>query len=93
MANVFNGDRWVIDTPGAGMIYSQDVFVKSVRWVAPTATKGVTTVVIQGPDSVVRWKSVADDTVANDGQSIENWWWKGFKVPTLDAGILIVDMK
>lgn len=93
MANVFNGERWVIDTPSANMVFSQHAFIKSVRWVAAGCTKGVSTVEIEDAAGVTRWRSIADDTVCDHAQGIENWWYGGFKVPTLDQGIVIVDMK
>ena len=93
MANAFYGDRWVIDT--AGLITSQSIFVKHVRWTgdAVVGPSGAAEAKITDNAGQTRWdKRAMAATVAYDDQ-IENWWYEGFTVSTLDGGTLIIDLK
>ena len=90
MANSFSPEGvWRIDTAGAGMIDTQKLYVKAIRWVAPAAVAG-NTVVVQNAASAVLWESVASGANYTEEAIVEEWWESGFKVPTLAAGVLYV---
>ena len=95
MANAFYGDRWVIDTPSATPVTLQSVFVKHVRWQGQnlTGVGGAPEAKITDNGAKTRWHKYALGVIAAFDDQIENWWYDGFTVPTLDGGELIIDLK
>lgn len=91
MANVFYGDRWVIDTPSANPITLQSIFVKSVRWTGVGAVNGEAK--ITDNSNQQHWHKYAPTADFAIESGIENWWFEGFTVPVLTAGELTIDLK
>lgn len=77
-----------ITSPGAGMVRTETLFVKKVRWVG--ATTGGHAVEIQDSASNTLWASTAAGANYVESDWIEEPWESGFKVPTLDSGTLYV---
>jgi len=87
MVNAFNkkGQVWVIDTSGSSMIVTEDIHVRSIRWIDAGASAG-DTVIIQDEDSTVLWESVAAGANYVEESLVNTVWRKGFKVTTLASG-------
>jgi hypothetical protein len=80
----------IVDTPGAGLVFSDKIRVVAVKWVAPDAVPG-DLAIIKDAKGIERWKSVAPGANFDTGpQRLEDWWISGFSVPTLDHGKLYV---
>jgi hypothetical protein len=95
MANTFDGQRWRIDTPGSGMLASGYLYVKSIKWVGNgvVGSGGAPHAVIQDSLGNTIWESYAAAANFDITQSWENHWFNGFKVTTLDGGVLQLDYK
>lgn len=91
MANVFYGDRWVIDTPSATPITLQSIFVKSIRWTGKGVINGEAKVTDN--TNQTRWHKYAPTADFALDSGIENWYYEGFTVPVLTGGELIIDLK
>ena len=103
MANYFNKatNTWVIDTAsndpvkgaGANETGLTPIKVKLIRWVGGANT-GDQVVVTNGDDITQQiWAAKADGPNYTDEILIEDWWDKGFAVPTLDSGTVFVDLR
>lgn len=88
MPNILTGNPHVIDTPGAAMIFVDQLRVKSVRWVGGTSAGHVAE--IQDENSNVLWRSVANAANEDKQSLIENLFWKGYKVTILQSGKLYI---
>ena len=91
MANDTTGNPWTLDT--AGVITTNPVYVKSIRWTPTTAGDDI---LIQdnGGSNVWKLKSLAADS----NQAIENMieidgMVNGFNLVTLDNGTVYVHIK
>lgn len=90
MANVLTGNVWVIDTPGAGLLFTGWIKVAQVYWNNPTAAA---TFVIQD----VETRTLLAATFASTGQqpvwAYDNTWWHGLRVTTLSSGTLEITVE
>jgi hypothetical protein len=95
MANLFAGDRFVIDTAGTTLLRatlapgtSMNLRIGGLHWV------GATTIghgcVIQDSDSVALWSAVAKQANDDVVWDVPLVWQKDFKVTTLASGLLYV---
>jgi hypothetical protein len=91
MANDLNNDPLIIDTPGAGVLITQPIRVKGIRWVG--ATTAGHQAVIQDQDGKLKWKSIAAgaNNIESDFAEREKLW-NGLKVPTLQSGELHIEL-
>lgn len=87
MANIFKNPI-VIDTPGGGAIYSQEIKVQAFRWVSPTAVAG-NQCIVQDKNGISIWESVASGANYEDVDHIEFSFF-GLIVPTLSSGKLYI---
>ena len=71
------------------MIYNNPLIVKSIRWDAESAVAG-NNAVVQDSNGKVLWSSTASGANYTEEAILETMWSNGFKVPTLDAGILYI---
>lgn len=90
MANVIGSLIHKIDTPGAGLIFPDSIRFKSVRWVGGTVAGHIAE--IQDSNSITIWRSVASGPNHIDSDLIENIFWDGYKVITLQSGILYIEL-
>src|SRR6266851_3872882 len=97
MANIFlkTPPLWVIDTPGATILSTDMLRVKSVSWVgATTATHAAT---LQDAAGNVVWTSLASGANYVERDLIEHapgrQGWNGLQCPTLASGKLYVEMQ
>lgn len=93
MANAFVKDRWILDTAGAGMVTTESLYVKRIRWDGTGLTAGTSQVIIQDVDSKVIWESRATGATVVESDLIERWWYAGFKIPTLAGGLVIIELE
>ena len=92
MANAFDGQQWNIDT--AGVIIFEPVNVKSVEWQGTGLTAGTDELIILDPvTGIALYRSKATGTTVVEYRLIEQWWYNGFEVDTLDGGELIVRLQ
>jgi hypothetical protein len=91
LPNMFYGRTWCIGTPGNDMIQSSMLKVKSVRWVAPSAIPGAQVIIRDVNDNIL-WEAFANGP-HEEVELIENWWMRGFKVPTLTHGALYITLE
>ena len=89
MANETYGRTFKIDTASANVVAPGPFHCKHVRWVARTANAGARCVVTDSNDKTI-WEDSANGANYEKSELIEAWWNQGFKVPTLDDGILYV---
>lgn len=93
MSNVLTGDTWIIDTASAteltASIYGkrQRVFVKSIRWISPSATAGHQAIVTDG-DGQRLWKAISNVSGQYSESELVERWIDGLIVPTLSSGEL-----
>ena len=89
MANETYGRTYKIDTAGGTLIHAGPFYVKHIRWVARTAGAS-DRVVVQDSNNKIIWEDSANGFNYDKGEPLEAWWNQGFKVPTLDNGVLYV---
>jgi len=91
MANNVTNDPIIVDTPGAGVLVSDPIRVKGIRWVGAT-TAGHQAIVTDKNDNL-KWKSVASgaNNVESDFAEREKLW-NGLKVTTLQSGELHIEL-
>lgn len=87
MANDFTQNPYVIDTVMA-VAASWPVKVKTVRW-ASGLVVGHAVEVVSTKSNII-WRSTA--SVANyvEAELLERWWFDGFRVKTLDSGVIFI---
>lgn len=92
MANDLTSNPWIIDTAGAGVISSERLRVKGVRWAEATTAAHVAE--IQDKNGKVKWRSVASGVNYVESDLIESLGgdWDGIKVPTLGSGKLYIQL-
>lgn len=93
MANEFVHDRWILDTVNAGLVTSDSIYVKRIRWDGTGLTAGTSTVVITDAADKVIWESRATAANVVESDLIERWWYGGFKLPTLAGGKVIIELQ
>lgn len=95
MANTFNPKTQThrVDTASTTVkIRNENVYVKSIMWSQPT-TAGHKVIIKNANDDAVIWElSATAANVDEPGVPIEAWWQDGFRVTTLDSGIVIIDL-
>lgn len=89
MANDLTRQPLFIDTASASLISADPFYIKSIRWVAEAALAG-NEAIIQDDRSETIWHAVAAGANYTEEVLIENWWHRGFKVTTLEAGALFI---
>jgi len=91
MANNLAQRPFIIDTPGAGVLLTQPIRVKGIRWVGATTAGHL--VIVQDQNGNEKWKSVAPGSnhVESDYVNDEKLW-NGLKVPTLGSGVLYIEL-
>lgn len=90
MANDISARPWKIDTPGAGVIFQAQVYIKYVYWFNPIAPADLATITDRNAKNVLPMRA----EVANQSQTfnIENWF-EGLIVPTLASGVLYIHIR
>lgn len=79
----------IIITAASGtLVRSEPLTVRQIRWVG--ATTAGHSVVIQDPSDNILWDSVAAGANYVEADSLNREWAAGFKVTTLDSGVLRV---
>lgn len=89
MANDLTADPWIVDTAGAGVLSTNKIYIKSVRWVGGT-TAGHTAVIHDQKSNII-WSSVASGANYVESEIIEQWI-DGLIVPTLASGTLYIQI-
>lgn len=91
MANDVTNNPFIIDTPGAGVIFSQPIRVRGVRWVGATTAGHL--IKITDANDVEKWASEAAGANHTEADTIkEETLWKGLKVPTMQSGKLYIEL-
>lgn len=95
MANVFYGDRWVIDTPSAVPVMNESMRASRIQWTGQNIVGpgGAAEVKITDNAGHIHWHKFAEGGVVAIEERVQNWWWEGFTVPVLDGGELIIHLK
>jgi len=78
----------VVTVAGAGLVRTEPLFVKKIRWVG--ATTAGHTVEVQDAASKILWASVAGGANYVESDWVDDSWTGGFKVSTLASGTLYV---
>ena len=89
MSNDLTGDPYIIDTAAATVLSTNNLYIKSIRWVGGT-TAGHTAI-IQDQTGNVIWSSVASGANYVESEIIEQWI-NGLIVPTLASGVLYIQI-
>ena len=90
MANNLGANPFIIDTPGAGVLYSRVIDVVLIRWISPGAAAGHQ-VLIQDQNGVNKWETVAPGANYAEADHIDLLDpWNGLIVPTLSSGRLYI---
>ncbi len=87
MANDISERPWVIDTPGATLLWEANVKIAYIKWHRPTTINH--TFQIQNINSKVVLEGEAEAALGSQVYLINDWW-HGLKVPTLASGILYI---
>ena len=87
MANSQAEGRFILDTPGSTIVSPLSYYVKQIR-VVSTATSPSNHTVLTDKNGIVRWEWYGDVV-----QSVEKWWFDGFKLVVLDGGLVYLDVK
>ena len=90
MANNLANNPYVIDTPGAGVLYARLLDVYLIRWVSPGAVAGHQCI-ITDQNNNPKWETVAPGpnyAEADHLDALEAW--NGLIVPTLSSGKLYI---
>jgi len=91
MANQTTANPWVIDTPGAAVLYEGPNRIKGVRWVGATTAGHAAE--ITDTAGTVRWSSVAQGANNVEIDEVdERQPYTGIKVPTLGSGKLHIEL-
>lgn len=83
MANDITKSPHILDT--VGVVQTQDIFIKSIRWVSVGGVAGDQCIVTDPNDRVI-WEGVAPGANHAEEAIIEKYIKGGYKVNTLDAG-------
>ena len=82
---------WIVDTASGTAITTDDIRMKSIRWVG--ATTAGHTATIKDRAGRVKWTSVAAGANHVEAELIENdMFWDGIIVDDLDSGILYLEI-
>ncbi len=90
MANIIR-NPFVIDTPGGGIIYGQEIRVQAFEWISPSAVAGHQCIV-QDKNGINVWESVASGANYEDKDFLDFSFF-GLIVPTLASGKLYIYTK
>lgn len=92
-ANDFSNDPWILDTAGAGVVYSGDVRVACIKWV------GATTVghqaILQDGNSKVVWEELSPGSnfVTSECKGSGYLFRGGVRLTTLGSGKVYLYVK
>jgi hypothetical protein len=89
MANDLTGNPLIVDTAASTVLTTENLYVKSIRWVAPAAVAG-NAVAVKTPAGKMLWESTAAGANYVEEALIEANWETGFQVPTLATGVLYI---
>lgn len=97
MANDLTGNTWKIDTASATPIITQDVYIESIRWVGATTAGHAAIVTDNRTSPDTKFSSLANganfiDEKSYIGAPSNSRCLGGIIVPTLDSGILYIDL-
>jgi len=91
MANITNQNPFIIDTPGAAVIFAQPIRVRGIRWVGATTAGHL--ISVTDSNDVEKWASEAAGVNHTEADTIkEETLWKGLKVPTMQSGKLYIEL-
>ena len=94
MANIFNGHRYKLDTPGASPISTLAHYVKSLTWTGTGMTSGITTCLITDPvNGQYLMYSIATGVTVVEFRRLGEWWHNGFTLTTLDSGLVTIALR
>ena len=77
-----------ITSAGVGMVRTEELTVPQIRWVG--ATSAGHQCIIQDKNDNILWHSVAAGSNYVESDTVRREWKGGFKVPTMDSGILYI---
>lgn len=91
MANNISNRPMIIDTPSGSILFAQIFRVRGIRWVGATTAGHLVQVTDQA--DLIKWASVAAgaNQVESDFVADEKMW-NGLKVPTLQSGVLYIEI-
>ena len=89
MANDLTQDPLIIDTAAATVLSTNNLYIKSIRWVGAT-TAGHTAIIHDQASNVI-WSSVASGANYVESEIVEQWV-NGLIVPTLASGVLYIQI-
>ena len=95
MVNALNNTLWVVDAVDADVIDARDSYVKSIRWVAGTASVADDALIIRDPsDNTTLWETTASGANYTEEVLYDKpiRWRNGFEVPTLARGTLYIQL-
>jgi len=91
MANDVTNSPFIIDTPGAGVIFAQAIRVRGIRWVGGTTAGHL--VSVTDSNDIEKWASEAAGANHVEADDIyDEKLWQGLKVPTLQSGKLYIEL-
>jgi hypothetical protein len=97
MANSFDPKSkvWVIDTAAATTVDANDLRVSGIRWVVDSGGAAGNVAEIQDPgtNAVVYHDVNTNGTTYSSADNAKRRWPIGFKVPTLGAGKLYIQLE
>jgi len=90
VANDISARPWKLDTPGAGVIFQPQVYIKFVYWFNPALAGDLATLNDRNGKPILTLRAEA----ANGSQTfnLENWF-EGLIMPTLASGTMYVHVK
>lgn len=89
MSNDLTQDPYIIDTAAATVLSTDNLYIKSIRWVGGT-TAGHTAIIHDQKSNII-WSSVASGANYVESEIIEQWI-DGLIVPTLASGVLYIQI-
>lgn len=92
MANILSGKIHIIDTAAPGIIFPDDIRIKSIRWVGTAVTNAGEKAEVKDKNDIVIWESIASGANHIDSDLIENKFYPGYKVTVLGSGKLYIEI-
>jgi hypothetical protein len=89
MANDLSARNWQIDTPGAGVLFQSQVWIKFVEWYNPASGNTFVITDRNGKPIIEGIAEAAGDTQTFNLENI----FEGIIVPILTGGVLFVHIK
>src|SRR6267142_2538687 len=94
LANDFTSNPWIVDTPAATILSTDQIRVRGVRWVGATTAGHAAE--IQDQAGKVKWSSVASGANYVEADLLNSppigFNANGLKVPTLASGKLYIEI-